>query len=586
MFICILGFTLYFRVFLPMSLWSLTTKHSSQSSAGFLFFTSEDIDLTRNSSCAILISELSFLSDSANAEVYADIPLRTTTNSGQAFFVLQVPGKAVALDVLNVFAEQDMNRFNGTTGIVPFDSNRVSYVVVKVPKDNVSDLLSLHIKFGWSSFSSKISINEYTLTASFDTTLPQFFDAAKSSLDINGQENILLPEVATTYRFSLARPQAEILTQMMPTADNIVFNGSNVWLLWDINRRSDSRRFVSTAVSLEARNDNERTLYDLSLAFFLFLIGLGIPIAISAFFEYSKSTKSFGLKPPTFKRPAFVLLLLIGAAIAVFEGLHFFSLLDLFGSLHNIFILLLEIGFCVALGYWLGEVGFATIGTSVMVCILISFDQVMYFRHIADSSIAATITCLSFILGELAFLLNARRGKNPIYFVEVFGSLLDPREWNGLLANGSHREIGKEKRVGWKLSFDKMSSRRKEAVLNLVQTGNAQDIYYTTLFEVDSIVYEALLRREMDKASREKWEKGEVIPNASYRPVELESHVGKVVIFTIPEAGRFPTPTTSESRYVKTVKKGIEALYQGEMRDTNLKALERAVSESKSQKQK
>lgn len=580
LFICILGFSLYFRVFLPMSLWSVISKPSSQSSAGFLFFTSEEIDPKRNSSCAILISELSFLSGSANAEVYADVPLRTTTDSGQTFFVLQVPGKAVGLDILNVFAEQDMNRFNGTTGIVPFDSNRVSYIVVKVPRDNVSDLLSLHLKFGWSDFSNKISVNEYTFTASFDTTLPQFFDAVRPSLGISGQENVLLPEAATTYRFSLARPKAEILTEAIPTADNIVFNGSNVWLLWDVNRRSDSKRFVSTAVSLEASNESERTLYDISLTFFLFLIGLGIPMVISAFFEYSKSLKSFGLKPHTLRRPSFVLLLLIGVAIVVFEALHFFSLLNLFDSLHGVFMLLLEISFYVALGFWLGEVGFVSIGTSIMVCIFILFDQVLYFRLVADFSIAATITCLSFILGELVFLVNTRRGKKAICVVEVFGSLLNPREWDGLLANGSHREVGKEKRVGWKLSFDKMSSRRKEAVLNLVQTENAQDIYYTTLFEVDNTVYEALLHREMGKAICEKWKRGETIPDTSYRPVELDSHYGKAVVFTIPEAGRVPTPTTSESKYVRTVKKGIEALYQGEMRDRNLKALEGAVNES------
>jgi hypothetical protein len=60
-------------------------------------------------------------------------------------------------------------------------------------------------------------------------------------------------------------------------------------------------------------------------------------------------------------------------------------------------------------------------------------------------------------------------------------------------------ELGKVKRKGWKLSFDKFSSSRGEAVLNLVKTGNPEDVYYTTVYRVDDRAYGAILESEMGK---------------------------------------------------------------------------------------
>jgi hypothetical protein len=575
-----------------MSLWSVVSAGpSSQGNAGFLFFTSEEIDFAGTSSFSILVSELNSISNSANVEVYADIPLRRTGGNGQAFFALQTPSKASNLDVLNVFSQQDMNRFNGTNKIVHLDSYRISYVVITVPKDNVTNFLSLHMRFQWMDFSKKTSIGQYNFVASFDTSFPSFFDNVLPSLAITGQGNILIPETVSVYRFSFAYPRTEKLTEIMPTADNIVFNGSNVWLLWDVNTRSDSTRFVSTAISLEVDNQNERTLYDLSLTFSIFLIGIGLPLVISSSLEYGKSVQSSEIKFGILKKPAFCLLLLVGTAIAVFEVLRFFSFLDLFGSLHGFYILLFEIAFYLLLGFWLGEAGLASASTSAMMIFFIFFDNTLYFRLIMDIAIAGTITTMSFVLGELVFILKPHIEKavrNALsenihergHVVEIYGSLLNAREWNGSLSKGSHREIGKEKRVGWKLSFDKLSSRRNEAVLNLVKTGNARDVYYTTLFEVGDEVYEALLQREMGKTTCEKWKKREPIPDTSYRPIELDTKIGKSTIFIIPEAGRVTTPTSGKTRYVKAVKKGIEGLYHGEMRETNLNALKRAIEES------
>lgn len=164
--------------------------------------------------------------------------------------------------------------------------------------------------------------------------------------------------------------------------------------------------------------------------------------------------------------------------------------------------------------------------------------------------------------------------------VEVYGSLLNPNQRKGIRT----KEAGKVERTGWKLSFDRLSSRRGEAVLNLVETGDPEYVYYRTVYRVDGKAYNAILEREMGKPTGRKWKRGKRIDPNSYRPIQLDSEFGITDIFIIPEEGRRPTATNSNAIYVKIVRKGIEESHCGHQREVNLQALERAVKESQTPK--
>jgi len=118
--------------------------------------------------------------------------------------------------------------------------------------------------------------------------------------------------------------------------------------------------------------------------------------------------------------------------------------------------------------------------------------------------------------------------------VEVFGSLLNSEQREKTFKKGIVREIGKLKREGWKLSFDRKSIEREEAVLNLVHTGNPEDVYYTTIFEVDGNAYAEVMEREMGEKNAKKWNQGEKIGSNCYRPKSLDSEFGKTEVFIIP----------------------------------------------------
>lgn len=164
--------------------------------------------------------------------------------------------------------------------------------------------------------------------------------------------------------------------------------------------------------------------------------------------------------------------------------------------------------------------------------------------------------------------------------IEVYGSLLNQDERNKI--KGTMMKKGTIERKGWKLSFDKKSFGRNEAVLNLIQTNDSNDVYYTCVYEVDNDAYTEIMRREMGQANIERRKNSEAAKFNSYRPFQLESNLGTTHIFIIPENERLPIATSWEAEYVIIVRRGIEASFKDmpKEKEVNLQALKKAVEES------
>lgn len=168
------------------------------------------------------------------------------------------------------------------------------------------------------------------------------------------------------------------------------------------------------------------------------------------------------------------------------------------------------------------------------------------------------------------------------YLVEIYGSLLNSKERRKTLGKtGSIEEIGDVERVGWKLSFDRYSKKQQAAALNLVESKSPNDIYYTKVYRVDQKGFDAIMKREIGEKTTEKWRRKIKLPFNSYRPVELSSEFGKTTIFLIPKRERLPTPTSTETNYVKTVQKGIRESFKRQKQKANLQMLEQAVKQSR-----
>ena len=126
--------------------------------------------------------------------------------------------------------------------------------------------------------------------------------------------------------------------------------------------------------------------------------------------------------------------------------------------------------------------------------------------------------------------------------IEVYGSLLNQDERKQI--KGTMTEKGIVERKGWKPSFDKKSHARNEAVLNLVQTNDPKDVYYTCVYEADDEAYAEIMNIEMGRANIENRKNSEQARFNSYRPVQLESNLGTTRIFIIPKNERIPNTTS------------------------------------------
>ncbi len=164
--------------------------------------------------------------------------------------------------------------------------------------------------------------------------------------------------------------------------------------------------------------------------------------------------------------------------------------------------------------------------------------------------------------------------------IEVYGSLLNQDERKQI--KGTLTEKGVIERKGWKPSFDKKSHARNEAVLNLVQTNDPKDVYYTYVYEADDEAYAEIMNIEMGRANIENRKNSEQARFNSYRPVQLESIFGTTRIFIIPKNERIPNTTSWDAEYVMIVRRGIEQSFKNKPAEkaVNLEALKRAVEES------
>jgi hypothetical protein len=175
---------------------------------------------------------------------------------------------------------------------------------------------------------------------------------------------------------------------------------------------------------------------------------------------------------------------------------------------------------------------------------------------------------------------HKEKGEEKCHLVEVFGSLLNPKERMEVLKNGGRmEERGVIKRAGWQLSFDKYNINH-EAVLNLVNTNSKEDIYYTKVYKTDEKAFETIMEREMGPKTADKWRRERIVNSNSYKPMAMSSDFGETCIFLIPEEGHQNTSTNIKAKYVNIVKDGIIHSFQGRKRKNNLRVLFQAISRS------
>jgi hypothetical protein len=91
-----------------------------------------------------------------------------------------------------------------------------------------------------------------------------------------------LPEETSQTLLSVAKPEISTISGTEPDPDSITFSSKRVWYFWDVKKNSNSTLYASTAFVVDVELNSEKNQYDLALALFPLMVGIGIPTMISS----------------------------------------------------------------------------------------------------------------------------------------------------------------------------------------------------------------------------------------------------------------------------------------------------------------
>lgn len=255
---------------------------STENPSGLLFFTSENVINNVSSSFDLMIDQIDYMKDKANASVDINFYCTATGNSNSTYFILQILGNVSDLKV-NFGGNEVQNKT-----VYYYDLSGTSYIIAKLPKLGASHI-ELSIGFTWKDMFQQRSFSEFDLIVPFSNAFPPYIHQISwlPTEAINYDGILFLDETGRT-KLSVATPWTATFSGLLPNPDAITFYTNRIWHIWDMKERINHTQYVSSVVSIGVSDDSLKTVYEQSLAYFLLLLGIGIPTVISSLIELIK----------------------------------------------------------------------------------------------------------------------------------------------------------------------------------------------------------------------------------------------------------------------------------------------------------
>jgi len=252
-----------------------------QDPQGFLLFSSEDIDTNANSSLNLSLQNFCYQNGTAEAWVRVSCKLNIRSGDDLAYFALQTFGNVT--DVSAKVNDLQVGDLNGAIDIIVFPRQTVSYILIEVPKSNLTATVNVGIWFTWQSAILRTSYYGFSTIVSFNLAFPSFLgDVGLPEGAING--NGLLTAWGyfgspnhVSIGLHIQRSPNTLTLQAIPTPDNQGFSFGSVWYHWDLTSKCHPEKFSSIAVVLDFESNSFKSSYDSRLQTFGIFLGIGIP---------------------------------------------------------------------------------------------------------------------------------------------------------------------------------------------------------------------------------------------------------------------------------------------------------------------
>ncbi len=277
----------YFPVIYPSYASSPVPKYAEDPYA-FLFFTSEDITQSAESSLFFWIDEIQPQEGICCVHVIADFyRLRAEANDeNSSYFVLQVFQNISDIGV-TVNGQSPVD-YGGRERTLSYPKKATSYLLIDIPNENFTTggHITMHISFTWKEVFWRQSFYRYNLLASFNTNFPSFVNEVGLPTEAINGNGMLIPDVTTRTSLSIAKPESNMISATMPDPDIVGFNEGKIWYNWDIKKRSDRDRYASTSVSIDIEVAGLKRRFEETWAYFTLCLGIGVPLVISSLIKF------------------------------------------------------------------------------------------------------------------------------------------------------------------------------------------------------------------------------------------------------------------------------------------------------------
>jgi hypothetical protein len=301
-----------------------TSNQTSEAPVGFVFGNSEN--LTQEATYFWLhLENVDCKAGTINAELDMQVECQKVKNphpfysEKSVFFLLQVPSNISNVKVDYHMRDKDPQFYGGTFQTI---NGTVSAILVEIPKENFTFGEQEFLCF-YFEMSNVFKVDSYTYQRAI-TFSNNFDDAIRESI---WQRHIVADNTAVIrllYKAELyvEQPNDFTLAQIMPVPRGIHYYSNHTQYSWDLKAISTSLGSDSIILCFEdiaAKNTIAK-----HESFGWFLLGFGIPLGISSFFELQKTKKkmAFNIRE---KKTQKSLLTLILFAIAIFLILHFLA---------------------------------------------------------------------------------------------------------------------------------------------------------------------------------------------------------------------------------------------------------------------
>lgn len=237
---------------------------------GFILGSTDYIDLEQ-SSIYYTIEDFNWKSGNLHTTVDINIICRNKTKSSDIYYIFQTP---FIVDTYSVtFGAWNPSFFGGETRLHTYEESDLSYLIIKVPKENASlnRLNYIRIELNYKNVNKYINNPTTSIVFNYDNDFNELLSEINYLNEYINWLDRCFPFKLKSCTLNLERFSTYTILSIEPYYDNIIVYNGKTYYRWDIKQITSSS-FSSESIIMNLENQGNKNLYETSKeVFFIFI---------------------------------------------------------------------------------------------------------------------------------------------------------------------------------------------------------------------------------------------------------------------------------------------------------------------------